>query len=157
MTYFVFVWLTTAVLPLALTVADTVGQPAAAVAPIALHWFVFFGVGVRLGVAGARQLLQPAFTAREIFHLEGSGVLAVVRELGIANLGAGVVALLSTWRPSFALPIAIWAALFYGAAAAGHLHRQERNAKELTALATDLVMALALGLSIAGTWLVPDG
>ena len=33
-------------------------------------WFVFWVVGVRLFTAGIRQVLKPAFTAQEIFHIK---------------------------------------------------------------------------------------
>lgn len=32
-------------------------------------WFIFSAVGLRLIIAGIKQTTDPAFTAREIFHL----------------------------------------------------------------------------------------
>ena len=44
-------------------------------------WFVFWAVGVRLFIAGARQVLQPSFAATEIFEIHEPKALAIVREL----------------------------------------------------------------------------
>lgn len=149
--YFVFVVLTTIGLPIASTMWEAVGQPAPDIAAIALKWFVVWGVGIRLGVAGLRQVLRPGFTAREIFKLEGVEALPIVRELGISNLAAGIVALLSLVQPSFALPIAIWAALFYAAAGLGHVRERHRSFKESVAMVTDLFMSVALAAAIVAT------
>jgi len=45
-------------------------------------WFLFWGAGVRLCIAGIRQLVQPRFTAEEIFGFTGEDAVKVVRELG---------------------------------------------------------------------------
>ena len=79
---------------------------------VAGKWFVFWSVGVRLATAGLRQLLTPEFTARQIFKTESSEVLPLVSELGVANLSLGTAGILSGWRPSFLLPVALSAALF---------------------------------------------
>lgn len=146
--YFVFVLLTTAVLPLGFTIWQGVGSPPQQLASLALKWFVIWGVGVRLGVAGVRQLFQPRFTAREIFGLTTDDALALIKELGVANMAAGTVALLSIWRPTFALPIAIWATMFYGVAGLSHLGDRDRGPKENVALLTDLFMSFALAGSV---------
>jgi hypothetical protein len=41
-------------------------------------WFLFWAVGMRLFVAGCRQIINPAFTAREIFHIKDAGSLQSV-------------------------------------------------------------------------------
>ncbi|MGO9833703.1 MAG: hypothetical protein ACLP1X_05760 [Polyangiaceae bacterium] len=58
----------------------------------AFRWFVFWGVGVRLLLAGVRQVVQPSFTAREILHLAGPDAEVVVHELGFANFCLGLAA-----------------------------------------------------------------
>ena len=93
--YFVFVFLTTIILPLGFTLWQATGQPLHAISVLALKWFVIWGVGVRLGVSGARQFFQPRFTAREIFKLDADGVRTLVKELGVSKLAAGIVGLLS--------------------------------------------------------------
>ena len=76
-------------------------------------WFVFWAVGVRLLLAGARQYFQPAFTARDILGIDSSGVFVLVRELGGANAAAGVIGLASIILPIFVLPSAIGSGIFY--------------------------------------------
>src|SRR5580700_11599687 len=58
--------------------------------------FVFWAVGVRLFLAGVRQVLQPSFTAVEIFEIHEPKALAIVRELGFANLSMGLLAAYGT-------------------------------------------------------------
>jgi hypothetical protein len=51
---------------------------AVAIIPIIAKWYVFWAVGVRLGVAGLRQMIQPRYTAVTILgDLFASLVLAV--------------------------------------------------------------------------------
>jgi hypothetical protein len=101
-------------------------------------------------LAGLRQLLQPAFTAREIFHIEGDEALVLVRELGMANLALGVIGVLSLWFPAFVLPVAIAAAIFYGAAGVQHITAKARSRNETIAMLSDLflfaVLAAYVGL-----------
>jgi hypothetical protein len=58
--------------------------------------FVFWAVGVRPFLAGVRQVLQPSFTAVEIFEIHEPKALAIVRELGFANLSMGLLAAYGT-------------------------------------------------------------
>ena len=107
-------------------------------------WFVFFGVGWRLGIAGVRQIAQPRFTAVDIFGLTEPGALVLVRELGFANLGAGIVGIASLWRPDFTLPAAIASAIFYAAAGAMHALANDRGTNENIAMISDLWIAAIL-------------
>jgi len=68
------------VLPLG-SVAIEAARSASAVAYITLlgKWFVFWAVGVRLFIAGVRQVFQPSFTAVEIFGIHEPKTLAIVR------------------------------------------------------------------------------
>jgi hypothetical protein len=54
-------------------------------------WFVFWAVGVRLFIAGLRQVFQPRFTAETIFEIKDDAVHAVVREVGFGNISMGVL------------------------------------------------------------------
>ena len=65
--------------------------------------------------------------------------MAVIRELGIANLALAVVGLASLAKPSFRLPVAIIAAIFYGGAALQHMRARNRTPNETIALASDLL------------------
>lgn len=114
-------------------------------------WFVFWSVGVRLLLAGLRQYFQPGFTAKEIFHIEGDGVLLVVRELGIANFCAGIVGVLSLLYPAFVLPSAIYAAIFYGIAGFRHIAEKNKSANETVAMVSDLFVFAVLAGYVALT------
>jgi hypothetical protein len=70
-------------------------------------WLVFWAVGVRLLLAGLRQVVQPQYTAKTILGIEGNGALFAIRELGFANAAIGAVgstpavqALREWWRHS---------------------------------------------------------
>ena len=105
-------------------------------------WFVFWGVGVRLAIAGLRQNIQPRFTSEYIFGIKGDDPLPFVRELGVSNLAAGVIGLLSLWQPTFILPAAISAAIFYGIAGARHVMHGAKTFNEAVAMVSDLLIAL---------------
>lgn len=117
------------------------------------RWFVFWGVGVRLTLAGARQLLQPEFTAKQIFRMTGDEALPVVRELGAANLALGATGLLALAAPGFVLPVAIAATIFFGVAGVRHVLQPERSRNETVAMASDLFIALMLAV-VAGASVV---
>jgi hypothetical protein len=112
-------------------------------------WFVFWGVGVRLLMAGLRQYLQPAFTSRDIMGIESPEAYLLVRELGGANIASGIVGLASIAAPTFVLPSAIAAAIFYAVAAAEHVKSTRRNRTENIALISDVFIAIVLlGFSV---------
>lgn len=112
-------------------------------------WFVFWGVGVRLFLAGSRQLFEPRYTTQEIFGFSGDEAPVIVRELGIANIALGVIAILSVFEESFRLPVAIAGTLFFGISGIRHLTDRGRNAKHNTAMISDLVLAVILGVYLA--------
>ena len=138
-------------LPGASVLAEHAAHPAADVVVLTGRWFVFWGVGVRLGLAGLRQLLQPAFTAREIFHMATDEALPVIRELGVANLTTALVALLSIVAPGFVLPVAIAAGVFYGVAGVRHVAEKHRSLNENVAMASDLWLSAVLAFFVAAT------
>jgi hypothetical protein len=124
---------------------------AASLIALAGKWFVFWSVGMRLLLAGLRQYFQPSFTAQQIFHIEGDGVLAVVRELGIANFCAGTIGVLSLLYPSFAVPAAIYAAIFYGIAGFRHIAEKNKSANENIAMLSDLFAFIVLASYVTAT------
>jgi len=79
----------------------------AAVLSLAGKWWTFWTVGVLLFIAGLRQVLQPAFTAKEIFEIQEDGALPMVRELGFANITFATLGLCSLFRPERTVPGAI--------------------------------------------------
>jgi hypothetical protein len=111
-------------------------------------WFVFWAVGVRLFIAGVRQVAQPQFTAKSIFEIKDRAAFAIVRELGFANLSTGTLGLASLAVPAWVVPAAIVGGLFYGLAAAGHAFRGKRNFSEQTALISDIFAFVILAVFV---------
>ena len=118
-------------------------------------WFLFWGVGVRLSVAGLSQVLTPGFTAA-MLHLE-TGAHVVIQELGFTNLLLGGIALLSLCQPGYRI-LATGGAGFMGFAGFLHLSRlsPETTTNETLALISDLwIFAVAmvyLGYRIVKKW-----
>jgi len=142
--YIAVVALTMFLLPAGSVFVEWALHPQASIIFLVGRWFVFWGVGVRLGLAGLRQFFQPSFTAREIFHMGGDEALALVRELGVANFATGVVGLLSLAMPGFILPVSISAGIFYGIAGIGHIAERDRSPNETVAMVSDMFMFLVL-------------
>jgi hypothetical protein len=114
-------------------------------------WFVFWSVGVRLAMAGMKQILDPGFTARTIFEIEDPDAQKIVSELGFANVAIGTVALTSLFIPGWTLPVALAGAIFYGLAGARHIGNKDKNRIENFATYSDLWIALVLAVFVIGT------
>lgn len=143
--YIAIVALTVLILPVGSILLAWWANPAAPLISLIGLWFVVWGVGARLGIAGLRQVLKPEFTAHDIFKLKGDSALVIVRELGFANLAIGIIGLLAWLFPAFALPAAIYGTIFYAAAGIMHVKEQGRGLNENIAMVSDLFMALVLG------------
>lgn len=119
-------------------------------ASLVAKWFVFWSVGWRLFLAGARQIAQPEYTAREILGLKSSESNVLVRELGFGNLALGVIGIASLWLPSWRLAAALAGGLFYGMAGITHILQPHRNRLESVAMVSDLFASLVLlGVCVA--------
>lgn len=114
------------------------------------QWFVFWGIGVRLSVAGLRQMLQPRFTAEEIFELKEKAAYALVQELGFANLCLGVIGVCSLFHHAWVLPAAVAGGLYYGLAGVRHLFNRQRNLLENVATYTDLAFFAVVAIFVVG-------
>jgi len=107
-------------------------------------WFIFSAVGLRLFAAGVKQTTNPSFTAKEIFHIEVTEVLPVVRELGFANLCFGLIGILSLFFPAWRIVSAFGSGLYYGIAGVQHLFKKPAGTNETFALVTDIIIFLFL-------------
>jgi hypothetical protein len=114
-------------------------------------WFVFWSVGIRLILAGARQIFNPAFTAETIFDVREKGALTIVQELGFANLSIGLIAALSLFFRDWVAPAAVAGGLFYGLAGIKHLTKGDRNATENIAMISDLFISVVLAGFLAAS------
>jgi hypothetical protein len=107
-------------------------------------WFTFWSVGVRLAIAGLRQITDPRFTAHTILGLKGHEAFLLVRELGFANVAIGTIGVCSVVVPSWVTPAALAGAIFLGLAGANHTMQKHRGAKENAAMVSDLFVAAVL-------------
>lgn len=149
MVYLLVVALTMLVLPMASITIDA-GLTNAPLIWLVGKWFVFWAVGARLLLAGLRQYFQPAFTSRDIMGIDSPEVYVLVRELGGANAASGIIGLASLAMPSFVLPTAIGAGIFYTVAGLEHARSNHRGRNELVAMVSDFfATAVLMGFAIA--------
>lgn len=119
---------------------------AVTIIPVIAKWYVFWAVGVRLGSAGLRQMVQPRYTAKTILGINSEESLLLVRELGFANTAIGSVGLATLLAPSWVLPTAMVGAIFYGLAGLNHLIHRPRNILQNVAMVSDLFAGLVLAV-----------
>ncbi len=149
--YFVMVIGLMVVAPLAsIAVELAVAQGNADLLFVVGKWFLFWGAGVRLFVAGVSQVIRPQFTAQNILGETTAAANLVVQELGFANLGIGAASIAGAWVSGWAVPVAIVPAIFLTAAGLRHIAKKGKNSKELLALATDLLVGLVLVVFVVG-------
>jgi hypothetical protein len=115
-------------------------------------WFLFWAAGVRLFIAGIRQVTKPSFTAQEIFHISDSGSFAIVRELGFANISIGLISMLSLCYPLWRTPAAVAAGLYFALAGMLHIFKRPDSRNEVIAMISDFFIAVLLALCIGMTW-----
>ena len=113
---------------------------------IALKWFVFCGIGLRLGMAGIKQIITPQFTAKEIFKIQNDDILPIISELGFANVCFSVIAIISLFVPSFRIPAAIAGGLYFGLAGLLHITKSLDSKNEVFALVSDIFIFLVIGV-----------
>lgn len=116
-------------------------------AGLVLKWFVFWGIGARLGLAGLKQVTQPAFTAETIFEIADPKAQVIVQELGFANLAFGLMGLLSLAFPAFLMPAAVGGGLFYLLAGVKHALRAGKTRIETIAMVSDLGIVAVLAVA----------
>jgi hypothetical protein len=143
MGYIVFVLAQTVVLPV---VSGIIQLVAVGGDPILVFgmWWVFWGVGTRLLVAGVVQVSGRGRTA-EILGAQQPSVqeTQLARELGTANIAMGVAGLLAL-IPGWALPAGLAGGVFLLIAGALHVRKKGKNAQELVATWTDLVVGVVV-------------
>ena len=143
--YFVLVILLLLIFPVAsVTTEAALTRHTVSIIFLTGRWFVFWAVGVRLFLAGARQVIQPQFTAEEIFGVHEHGSFAIVREVGFANLAMGLLGTCSIFRIDWIVPAAMVGGIYYGLAGMGHIFQKGKNAKEYVAMISDGFVFLVL-------------
>lgn len=123
---------------------------------IAGKWFVFWAVGVRLLIAGLRQIVQPRYTAETILGVKNPDAMLIVRELGFANTAIGSAGLGSIFLAGWTLPLAVIGAVFYALAGVNHVMHKQRNKLQNVAMISDLfaaTMLVTICFAAKSTWL----
>ncbi|MEQ1902244.1 MAG: DUF6790 family protein [Devosia sp.] len=110
-------------------------------------WFVFWGVGIRLALAGILQVYTPRFTS-ETLQIKDPAAHRLVRELGFGNLAIGATGVLSLPLPVWTLAAAMCGGLFYGFAGAQHALTRGRSTNENWAMVSDLFLFLVLAVYV---------
>jgi hypothetical protein len=117
---------------------------------VAGKWFVFWAAGIRLLLAGVRQVLQPSFTASTIFRITDPAAEKLVTEIGFGNLSMGLVAALSLAFPVWLVPAGLAGGLYLGLAGVKHAANPNRAREENIAMVTDLLVALVIAVTLIG-------
>ncbi|TAL29563.1 MAG: hypothetical protein EPN93_20970 [Spirochaetes bacterium] len=107
-------------------------------------WFLFWGIGMRLLIAGLRQALNPVFTARDIFNITDVASHALVRELGFSNICLGLPGVVSLFFPHWRLAAACAGGLYMGIAGIQHVFKKPTGSNEITAMISDLFIFLLM-------------
>ncbi|HEX7757667.1 MAG TPA: DUF6790 family protein [Niabella sp.] len=143
--YITVVSVLTFLLPLICSVAEMLVDKQSSVSfGLFGKWFIFSAVGVRLFIAGVKQTTDPAFTAKEIFHLQNPESYPIVRELGFANLCFGLIGIMSLFFPQWRVVSAFGSGLYYGIAGLQHFLKKPVGVNEKFAMVTDLLIFLVL-------------
>lgn len=146
-TYVLVVFALTIIFPAISIWIDSIARSENAVdLALAGKWFIFYAVGIRLFIAGIRQTFNPAFTAKEIFHLKDSSSYPVIRELGFANLCFGLLGIISLFEPSWRMASAFASGLYYGMAGIMHLVKRPAGPNEMFALISDFFICGVLAI-----------
>jgi len=107
-------------------------------------WFVFWAIGLRLFIAGVRQIFQPKFTVEKIFNFESKESEIIVRELGFANVCFGLLGILSVVFNQFRLSAALVGGIYLGFAGIYHLIKGPQNTNEKIAMYSDLFIFVVM-------------
>lgn len=107
-------------------------------------WWVFWGVGTRLLLAGVVQVSGGGPTAAVLGTAKPSvAEVQLIRELGTANIGMGLAGLLAL-VPGWALPAGLAGGVFLLIAGILHVPKKGKNAQESVATWTDLVVGVVV-------------
>jgi hypothetical protein len=137
------------VLPLASILIEALAEPRALdLWHLTGKWFVFWAIGIRLFLAGLKQIFQPAFTARNIFNIKDRAAFSIVKELGFSNVCIGLGGILSLFFPDWLIPAAFIGGLYYGLAGALHLTKKSDSLNEKIALVTDIFIFLVAATAV---------
>jgi hypothetical protein len=107
-------------------------------------WFVFWAIGLRLTIAGIKQVFNPIFTLEKIFHIHGKESQIVIKELGFANICFGLLGTISLFAEQFRLSAAIVSGLYFGLAGFNHIIKKTASKNEVIAMVSDIFIFLVM-------------
>ena len=107
-------------------------------------WYVYWGVGWRLIIAGGHQLLRPSFTAKDIFEIDDPKASKLILEIGFGNLAIGIASVASLHFPDWIPGMALAGAIFFALAGIQHVRNRASTRPEITAMVSDLGAAVIL-------------
>jgi hypothetical protein len=143
MGYFIVVIAQTIVLPIVSGIIELLvvgGDPVLVFG----KWWVFWGIGTRLLVAGIVQVSGGSRTSA-ILGTSAPSVQEkqLARELGMANLAIGLAGLLAL-VPGWALPAGFAGGIYLLFAGFMHVPKRNKNAEETLATWTDLIVGVVV-------------
>jgi len=133
-------------LPVIAILCETLGGKAVFTIGLVGKWFVFSASGLRLFIAGIKQVIDPGFTTTEIFKITDTSGFPIVRELGFANICFGTLGIISLFMPEWRVPAAFCSGMYYAFAAFVHIFKKSRSANENFALITDIYVFAVLAV-----------
>ncbi len=136
--YLVSVLLFMLILPIGCIVTEHIHSPDLSVWFLVGRWFIFWAIGVQLFIAGIKQSVNPAFTAKQIFRLDSTDSFIIIRELGFANISIGFAGILTVIEPAWCPPVAIAGGLYFGFAGLLHVFKKPDSFNELVAMVSDI-------------------
>lgn len=142
--YYIIVATCMLVFPLLSIAVEAVVHPGTATLFLTGKWFVFWAVGMRLLMAGLRQIIQPRYTTETILGIKGAESLAVVRELGFANVAIGAMGAVSILVPGWVTAGLLAGGIFYVMTGLNHAFRTHRKRLENVAMVSDILISVVL-------------
>ena len=112
--------------------------------PLIGKWFLFWGAGVRLTIAGIRQIIAPQLTVEGIFGVHDPRIWPLAQELGFWNLSVGILCMVTLLRYEWRQVLALASGLFFLAAGVKHVLSDHRTLEANTAMVSDIGIAAVL-------------
>lgn len=111
-------------------------------------WFVFWSLGVGGITAGLMQALNPSYTANLLSVVTND--MIIIKELGYANFGMGLIAVLSFKYQYFRKPAALASGMFIMGCTLNHFTRLgEINLGEIVSIIDDLWIIVIVIVTLA--------
>ena len=148
--YFFSILLLMLITPAISIVVDSRNNQDSGLIALAGKWFVFWAIGVRLLIAGLRQVSKPAFTLEEIFHIKSRASEVIIRELGFANICFSLTGILSIFIPEWRGAAAFVGGLYMGIAGIYHIIKKAASPNEVVAMVSDIFIFVVLAIYLCG-------